>query len=278
MNERAPTYDRGTGLRGPLTAAVVAASLAFAPGGLQAQEPPGAGEEEAVQRLQEQYGADAAESVRELVESVRKQGVPDGPLWDKALEGASKNVPENRFLAGVRGYGDRLVDASRTLPGPADAGTVVAAADALQRGVPESALRDVAAQASGRESARAAIPMVVLGDLVSSGVPVDRARSVVQSALQRGQGPRDMLVTSWAVRDLIGKGRSPESAARDVGRAVGRGEPPTSIPGVGSPPADVPRPGGAPVPPGAGPPEGKGPPGDKGGPGDGPGGSGGSGG
>lgn len=276
MNEQPPTYVRSSRLHGPLTAALVVAAMAFAPGILQAQEGPQAGEDQVVQRLQEQYGAEAAESVRELVESVRKQGVPVEPLWDKALEGASKNIPEGRFLSGVRGYGDRLVDASRTLPGPADAGTLVAAADALQRGVPESALRDVAAQASGGQSAEAAIPMVVLGDLVSAGVPVDQAHSVVQSALERGQGPREMLVTSWAVRDLIGKGRSPEDAAREVGRAVGQGQPPTSVPGVGSPPADIPRPGGAPVPPGAGPPEGKGPPGDKGG--EGPGGSGGSGG
>lgn len=264
MNETAPTYRRHSTLPWSLAAVLAAGVLTFAPASLTAQEAGEAGGEQVVERLHKQYGSEAANSVRELVESLRKQGVPVEPLWDKALEGASKNVPEGRFMAGVRGYGGRLVEASRTLPDPGNASAVVAAADALQRGVPQSALRRVAEAASARGDAEGAIPMVVLGDLVSSGVPVDRAHSVVQSALERGQGPRDMLVTSWAVRDLIGKGRSPSNAARQVGRAVGRGQPPTSVPGVGSPPANVPRPGGAPIPPGAGPPGGEGPPGQSG--------------
>lgn len=277
MNDTAPTYDRNSTLTWSLTAALTAGVLLLAPGPLaaqEAQEAPDQPGQEVVQRLQQQYGEETVSSVEELVQSLREQGVPAGPLWDKALEGASKNVPEGRFAAGIRGYGQRLVNASNTLPDPADRSALVAAADALQRGVPESALRDVARQASGRSGAESAIPLVVLGDLVSAGVPVEDARSVVGSALKRGQGPREMLVTSWAVRDLIGKGQPPTNAARQVGRAVGRGQAPTSVPGVGSPPADVPRPGGAPIPPGAGPPGGKGPPGQKGGSG----GSGGSGG
>ena len=264
MNDRAPTYDRNSTLTWSLTAVLTAGVMLLAPGVLAAQEAPDQTGQEVVQRLQQQYGEETVSSVQELVQSLREQGVPAGPLWDKALEGASKNVPEGRFAAGMRGYGQRLVNASNTLPDPADQSALVAAADALQRGVPESALRDVAGQASGRSGAESAIPLVVLGDLVSAGVPVEDARSVVGSALKRGQGPREMLVTSWAVRDLIGKGQPPANAARQVGRAVGRGQPPTSVPGVGSPPADVPRPGGAPIPPGAGPPGGKGPPGQKG--------------
>ncbi len=266
MNDRAPAHDCDSTLTLSVIGLFAAGLLAVAPGALVAQEGQEAQEagERAVQRLQQQYSSETVSSVEELVESLRKQGVPAEPLWTKALEGASKNVPEGRFAAGLRGYGKRLVNASNTLPDPANQSALVAGADALQRGVPESALRDVARQASGRGGAESAIPLVVLGDLVSSGVPVEDARSVVQSALKRGQGPREMLVTSWAVRDLIGKGRPPANAARQVGRAVGRGRAPTSLPGVGSPPDDVPRPGGAPVPPGAGPPGDRGPPGQKG--------------
>jgi len=265
MNETAPTYRRYSTLPWPLAALVAVALLAVAPGALPGQEAGEAAGEQVTRQLEQQYGSETANSVRQLVESVREQGVPVEPLWDKALEGASKNVPEGRFMAGVRGYGQRLVEASRTLPDPANASAVVAAADALQRGVPQTALRRVARQAAGRGDAESAIPIVVLGDLVKADVPVDEAYSVVQSALEQGQGPREMLVTSWAVRDLIGKGRSPSNAARQVGRAVGRGQPPTSVPGVGSPPANVPRPGGAPIPPGAGPPGGEGPPDESGG-------------
>lgn len=277
MNDTAPTYGRNSTLTCSLAAVLTAGVMLLAPGVLAAQEGQEAFGQQAVERLQEQYGSETVSSVQELVQSLREQGVPAEPLWNKALEGASKNVPEGRFAAGIRGYGQRLVNASNTLPDPATQSALVAAADALQRGVPESALRDVARQASGRGGAGSAIPLVVLGDLVSAGVPVEDARTVVGSALKRGQGAREMLVTSWAVRDLIGKGQPPANAARQVGRAVGRGEAPTSVSGVGSPPSDVPRPGGAPIPPGAGPPGSEGPPGQKG-KGGGSGGSGGSGG
>lgn len=264
MNKQAPTYDRISTISRSLTAVLVGAVMASAPGPVVAQQGPQTAGEQAVERLEQKYGSDAVSSVQELIESLREEGVPVEPLWDKALEGASKNVPEGRFVAGMRGYGKRLVDAGRTLPDPADRSALVAAADALQRGVPESAVSDVARQASGQSGAESAIALVVLGDLVTADVPVERARSVVEAALKRGQGPREMLVTSWAVRDLIDKGRSPSEAARQVGSAVGRGQAPTSVPGVGSPPADVPRPGGAPVPPGVGPPGETGPPGQKG--------------
>jgi len=260
MNARPPACARTSTITWLLTAALTVGVLALAPTPASAQQRQEAAGEQAVQRLEKQYGPETVRSVRELVQSLRSQDVTVGPLWDKALEGASKNVPEGRFVAGIRAYGKRLADASGTLPDPADRSALLAAADALQRGVPESAVRDVAGQAAGRSGAESAIPLVVLGDLVNSGVPVENARSVVQAALKRGQGPREMLVTSWAVRDLIGKGQPPANAARQVGR----GQAPTPVPGVGSPPADVPRPGGAPIPPGAGPPEGKGPPGQKG--------------
>lgn len=272
MGKRGMWHGADGRTRGACWSALLAAVCVIAAGlPAEAQET----RSQAEKRLAKQYDAAMVESVQKLAQRLQSDGLPTEPLWDKALEGAAKNVSQGPFLAGLRGYQKRLVEASRALPGPAktSASALVGAAGALQRGVPPDAVRDVASQASSRGAAGQVIPLVVLGDLVSAGVPVKQARSVVTTALQQGQGDREMLVTSWAVRDLIHKGRGPAEAARQIGRAVGRGRPPTSVPGVGSPPANVPRPGGPPVPPGAGPPGGKGPPGQKGG---GQGGSGGS--
>lgn len=237
----------GLALR-PAAAAAAMLFVAGLPATALAQR---AGPDQALVRVEQTYGSDVARSVEDLARDLREQGVPAAPIRDRALEGAAKDVPEEAFVSGLRSYGERLVGASESLPQSADAGAVVAAADAIQRGVSPEAVRQVAARAAGRTEGEAALSLVVLADLAGAGVPVDRALSVVRSALERGLGPREMLVTSWAVRDLIGQGRGPAAAARAVQRALARGRMPTSVAGV-APPAELPVSGGAPVPPGAG--------------------------
>lgn len=209
----------------------------------------------ALQRLEEQYGADAARSLQRLARDYRERGVPVGPLWEKALEGSSKGLPEDALVAGVRRWAEHLSRVGRILPESAGETALVAAADALRRSVPSMAIREIALGGDdGPPPDGIALPLVVLGDLVAAGVPVDEARSVVRTATERGQGPRAPLATSRAVRDLIEAGQLPEAAARRVRRAVERGEAPGSVPDVGPAPTDLLPPAGAPLPPGAGPP------------------------
>ncbi len=213
----------------------------------------GAEPEQVLERVEQTYGPAVGESVEGLARTLREQGVPAAPVWDRALEGAAREVPEEAFRAGLRSYGKRLAGAAEALPPSAGAGTVVAAAGAIQRGVAPEAVREVVAHAAGRGQGAGAPPVVVLGDLASAGVPVDRAVSVVRAALQRGLGPRQMLVAAGSVRDLIDRGRGAAAAARVVERALGRSRIPTSVPGAASL-ADLPVSGGAPIPPAAGPP------------------------
>ncbi len=208
-------------------------------------------------RVRAVYPTDAAERIAELVEAARGEGVPADPILDKALEGAAKRVPPDRVLAALSALHDRLRTASELI-GPArpDASAVVATSDALRRGVPPETIRRLATDRPDDLT----VPMVVLGDLVDAGVPVDQAYVVLQDVLARGAAGDQLLAVPAAVRRLIREGRLPDQAVDAVRSALQKG----GLPALGIPVGGVGPPNGPPVPPGAGPPEGKGPPDEKG--------------
>lgn len=210
------------------------------------------------ERLRQAFPAEAVTQIETILAEAEASGVPSDPLVAKALEGAAKRVPADRVVAALTVYAERLQQATEIVGPERGASAVVAAADALRRGVPAAAVRAV----SGHQG-DPAVPLVVLADLVEAGVPVDGAFSVVENALDRQHGPEDILAIPGQVRRLMREGRLPAEAAAAVGQAIGRGQ----FRGVG-PHGNLGAgpPGGPPVPPGAGPPEkakgkGKGPPG-----------------
>ena len=228
-------------------------------------------------RVRQALPADAADRVARIVEEAEAAGVPAHPLVNKALEGTAKGVPADRIVSAVSSYASRLRSASGTLGGGAKADQVVAAADALGRGASPEAVSRLNREA-GDGSAAA---FVVLGDLVESGVPVDRAVEVVEEALRTGRTGADLLAVPGVVRRLVRQGTPPGLAARAVARTMAGRGPPEGVPPVELPP----QAGGPPVPPGAGPPgevpgqgKGDGPPDEPGPPGGEPPGGGGSGG
>lgn len=206
--------------------------------------------EQRMTRLQERLGEEATERMREIVQRAEQRGVPSGPLLDKALEGAAKGVPAERVTAALSAYADRLGRGAELLGSEAPSSEVVAATDALSRGVSEEAVREVAraAPSGGR-----AIPLVVLGDLAEAGVPVERAVGVVREALERGHAGEALLEVPARVRRMVRQGVSPAEAADRAPGMVGRAGPPEGRPGSG--PGSPHRGGGPPVPPGSGPPD-----------------------
>lgn len=237
-------------IKTPLSALVLVLAL---PAALWAQE----GWRE---RLAEVYPAAAVTRIEEIIVSAEAASVPSNPLVSKALEGAAKGVPADRVIAALSGYASRLSEAAGLIGSRQDAMDIVATADALRRGVPAPTVQQLVAAHTGSLS----VPLVVLGDLLEAGVPIDGAYEVVNSALTAEQAPEELLAIPGAIRRMVREGRSPGDAANAVGKAIGRGR------GVGVGPQGAPQngpPGGPPVPPGAGPPadkqkgKGKGPPG-----------------
>ncbi|MGE0158796.1 MAG: type II secretion system F family protein [Gemmatimonadales bacterium] len=171
------------------------------------------------------------EELSALATSVEPSGIPEEPLFAKALEGAAKQVPPERLVPAVREYAGRLRVSRESLGADADVPLLVAGADALQRGVAPSALRGLP-----RDRPRSPMALLVLAELVESGVPVDRALDIVRDAMAQRSRDERMLDASARVRALIRQGVAPRDAVervramlRNAGRA-GPALPPGSEP------------------------------------------------
>jgi hypothetical protein len=155
------------------------------------------------------------EQVDQVATGAAQAGLPVEPIWDKALEGAAKRVPAGRIAPAVSEYVTRLSAARGALGAGPSTEALVAGADALRRGVPATALTQI-----GEPRARASMALVVLADLVETGVPVDRALDVVREALARRTADDEMLALNARVRAAMRQGESASAAAERVRRGI----------------------------------------------------------
>jgi hypothetical protein len=131
-----------------------------------------------------------------LIDSARIYGVPTGPLQSKALEGAAKR---------------------------ADGRAIV-----LEVGIPQT---ELAALARSREEKVLTVPLVVLTDLVTRGVPRDTASVTIFQLFQRGAEDGDFLGLWRGVERDIDSGTDPGQALLNRAREIpSRGPPPVSPP------------------------------------------------
>jgi hypothetical protein len=238
-----------------VTLAAVATTVAIAPAYAQAQQGEAPASESEVgarlRQMRDHFGPAVSARIDDVLSSARKAGIPEEVLVTKALEGAAKGVPGTRVVQALQAYSERLQRADRLLGGSAKSPVLVAAADALQKGVDPSAVRDV-----GRVAGADPLPLVVLGDLRDAGVPVGQAVQVVRQAIQQGRHGDQLLDVSAEVRRHIRTGKPPGQAAQEVLRAL-QGARPPDVPGKGNghgnPPAAR---GGGPPGAGGGPPKG----------------------
>lgn len=150
-------------------------------------------------------------SVDALAVEASRGGVPVGPLFSKALEGAAKRVPEPLLLNGLRGYAARLGVSRGAFGDEATTTVIVAGADALQRGVTVETLRGL-----GEGRPHSPMAVMVLADLVESGVPSDRALRVLHEAMGQRMGDDMMLDITDEVHRFMREGHSAGAAADRV--------------------------------------------------------------
>ena len=141
-------------------------------------------------RLAQRLDSATAASVQRVVDSAGRAGLPTEPLVQKALEGSTLGAPGERIHAAVVALHGQLGRAREALGGGADEAELTTAAGALRAGLPPSALRGLQALGGGRPLV---VPIAVLTDLVTEGVPAEEAtRSVL--ALAREGRPDDEFV------------------------------------------------------------------------------------
>jgi hypothetical protein len=166
--------------------------LGLAASTLHAQDP----------RLTNRLAVGTAAGVQRLVDSATALALPTEPLVLKALEGASKGADSTRITLAVRALLGHLQTARDVLGRLAGEPELVAGAAALRAGAPRDRLAQLSTQKRSRELT---VPLSVLADLLTSGVPADDAWKNVSSMVWNGASDAQFL----ALRDRMNQGRPP---------------------------------------------------------------------
>jgi hypothetical protein len=175
-------------------------------------------QETARERAQRSLPPDVYAGLVTLAGDASKDGIPEEPLFSKALEGMAKRVPPDRLLPAIRAYSGRLMDARGAFGPTAGTPLLMAGADALQRGVSTDVLH-----ALGSERPRSPMAVLVLADLLESGVPTDRALDVLREAMRHRTREERMLDIPAQVQRLMREGHTARDAADQVRRMLRRG-------------------------------------------------------
>src|SRR5690349_4244408 len=123
-----------------LTSLLVPIALLLAPHPSAAQDRLDPSTPSADARLESRLPAEARAPVRAAIDTARAHGLPTEPLVQKALEGASRGADATRIVRAVTALADRM-NAARTALGRESSETeLVAAAGALNLGVPDAML------------------------------------------------------------------------------------------------------------------------------------------
>lgn len=162
-----------------------------------------------------------------LQDSARIEGLPVAPVLSKAQEGVAKHAPSEAIARAVRTVFLSLREARATLGAAANRDELTAGAAALQAGIPASALSDLSASRHGKSIT---VPLVVLADLVTRGVPRDMASHTILQLWIGGAGDADLLDLPKAVGQDILSGAAPGDALLNRARTIPLRLPPGKVP------------------------------------------------
>jgi len=147
-----------------------------------------------------------------VVDSARAARLPSDPLVNKALEGASKGADGPRIVAAVRALAGGLAR-SRAALGPASSeAELVAGAAALRAGAAPSFLERLRGE---YPRAPLVVPLAVMADLASRGVPADTATRSVLALARAGAREAELVAFRQSVERDIALG-APAGAAAAV--------------------------------------------------------------
>jgi hypothetical protein len=192
-------------------------------------------------RLAAVLPADVARQVLSVIDAARADHLPSDALANRSLKFAARGIdPQNIAhaatdqLTRLRSARDILRSARRESP---DSDEIEAGAEALRQGVHGS---DVASLAKSAPSGRSlAVPLYVIGSLVSRGLPSDQALQRVQTKLAARASDADIeasgrgSVASAQNQSSQGRGRAADAgrAGGQHGASSGAHGPPAGIPG-----------------------------------------------
>lgn len=176
----------------------------------------------------------AEQRIEAAMGALRAAGLPASLLQSKVAEGRAKGISAERIAAAVEQRAQALVRAQQALqqvPGMGSADVAVAA-DALQAGVGEDIVRQLANEAPANQRA---VAIAVLTQLVKQGVPAGQALGRVKNALKKGPEALRTLPMNSRDGNANGKGAG-QRGQSDAKARQGKGKPPKAGPPAGIPP------------------------------------------
>ncbi|HEX2168306.1 MAG TPA: hypothetical protein VHG09_13815 [Longimicrobiales bacterium] len=166
------------------------------------------------------------QQMQRSIEQARRSGVPVELLESKIAEGRAKGIPESRIAAAI----ERRLHALQRVQSLVErehgltTDELGVAADALQSGVSDAALRALARTAP---SERRGVAIATLTQLVQLGQASDVALRSVTAAMSRG--PEALMGLPAQAAEAAAR-RGPPPGVRGQGNQ-GRGGPPDGVPG-----------------------------------------------
>ncbi len=166
--------------------------------------------------------------LRAFLDSAAEQGIPTGPLIDKALEGAGRHANRDKILQTVRQLAAALVQAREVLGTTTTRDEILAGASALRAGVDEKALSAIRA---ARPTGSILQPLVAITDVVLRGVPLQTARDAVATIAKMPNSDEALrgLQSTVAKNSVRGPGMAVDALNRYL-RSTVSGNNPLSVP------------------------------------------------
>jgi hypothetical protein len=155
--------------------------------------------------------AELAQQVQRIATDAAAQGVPAGPLADKAIEGWAKHVPADRIVSAVRLFAGRMAEAgaavrSAGIQAPSG-GVIAAAAEAMGGGLQVDEIRTVVRAAGTAEEASPGLS--VAASLAAQGLGTKQAVMIVVDAMQHRRPMSQLLDLPSVARSMHEQGMSP---------------------------------------------------------------------
>jgi hypothetical protein len=171
--------------------------------------------------LPDRLGPSARASIERLADSLRTIGLPTQPLYAKAAEGVLKGADDSRIVAAIRTLARELGEARAALGDESNDAELIAGASALHAGAPPATLRRLRESGGSRRAKGAlAVPLVVLADLASRGIPASVAGASLEALAARNASDDQFTALRAAIERDIEAGRSPVDAANARTRAL----------------------------------------------------------
>ncbi len=155
--------------------------------------------------------ADLVQQVERVAADAAAQGVPAGPLADKAIEGWAKHVPPARIVSALQQFAGRMAEAGAAVRAAGlehpTGSLVAAAAEAMGGGLKADEIGTIVRAAATPEAA--APGLSVATSLAAQGISDAQAVTIVVNALRRGRSMAQLLDLPSVARSMHEQGMSP---------------------------------------------------------------------